>query len=122
MKKTALLLFSTIIFGGINAQSNDSTHVKLNYLMQSNRNLQKDLNEVKLNLKQCHEVYRAGVLITAIGIGITGIGAYYNAEGPIYSGGALILIGTGTMIYSHTYIRKAGVGIGADGITIKYSF
>lgn len=125
MKKNVLiLLFFAGIFSGINGQIlNDSTKFKLNYLIESNYNLQKDLNEVKINLRQFHEVYQAGLCISAIGVGIAGIAVYYNQHpAALYSGGAFILIGAGTIIYSHTYIGKAGVGIGENGLTVKYNF
>lgn len=122
MKKAILILILTITYSGINAQSStDSTQKKINYLLESNMAMQKNIQNIQLNLLQCHKVYKAGICISAIGIGMTAIGTYYNNEIPIYSGGTLILIGCGTIIYSHSYIRKASIGIGNNGLTVKYN-
>lgn len=123
MKKIATIISSVFMLTfllNIKAQTNDSTQIKLNYLIESNKNLQKDLNEVKINLRQCHEVHRAGLWIAGIGAGITGLGAYLKSDGVMYSGGALLLVGSGTMIYSHTFIKKAGIGINNNGLTVAY--
>lgn len=122
MKKVLLILILTATYIGINAQTpTDSTQKKLDYILESNVAIQKNIQNIQLNLLQCHKVYKAGICISAIGIGITAIGVYYNNQTPMYSGGALILVGCGTIIYSHTYIHKASIGIGNNGLTVKYN-
>lgn len=123
MKNTFLMFLGAIIFffsQKTDAQNVDSVQIKLNYLIQSNYNLQNDLREIKLNLKQCHEVYRAGLLMSAGGICITGLGIYFKNNGVIYSGSALSLLGCGTIIYSHNYIKKASIGINNAGLCVAY--
>ena len=123
MKKTSILILGVFMLTFLlntKAQTIDSTQIKLNYLIDSNKKLQNDIGQIKLNLKQCHEVYRAGLWVSGIGIGITSLGAYLKSDGVIYSGSALMLVGGGALIYSHTYIKKAGIGINNNGLTVCY--
>lgn len=119
MKK---IIFISFIFLSIlsKAQQGDSIKIKLNHLIESNTAIKNDLNEVKLNLRQCHEVYRAGLWISLIGSGITSFGAFKNEPGIIYSGSAIMVVGCGAIIYSHTFIGKAGISISTN--SVKYSF
>lgn len=123
MKKVLLILILTAKFSGINAQTTiDSTQKKINYLLESNIAMQKNIQNIQLNLLQCQRIYKAGACITAIGAGITALGIVYDNKTPLFPGPAVTVIGLGTILYSRSYIRKAGVSITGNGLTAKYNF
>jgi len=121
MKNAILILAIMLTTCSVFAQA-DSTQKKINFLIESNRKVQNDIQNIQVNLLQCHRVYKAGLCLSAIGIGMTAIGVYYANETPLYSGGVLTLLGCGTVIYSHSYIQKAGIGFGSNGLALVYAF
>lgn len=127
--KKILLIILVITYNSINAQvSNDTIQKNLLFLFEQNKHLQKEMKNIKLSLIQYHQVRTTGIFITGIGMGICILGAINNPKTPlskilpIYPGGLLTLIGCGTMIYSNTYINKAGLGVSYDGMKLFYIF
>lgn len=103
MKKTILLLIISIFtISCMSAQYNDTAKFKL---------LEKNVENIQLNLKQHYVVYKAGWYITALGAVVSTIGIYYDMNAAKIPGAGLLLLGTGVTIYSHVFIKKAGTVI-----------
>jgi len=104
----------------------------------SDPELRKEIDLIKLNLGNHHKQYKtgtnmlvAGILTSVGGYGISLIANGNNNKGPAEKtikslvtitsvvGSGLILVGSIIQIDSHKHFKKAALGLGSDGLTLK---
>lgn len=108
-----LLTLSLTSFG----QMSDTTRIK---------NLENEVNHIKLNLERSHNEFNTGCMImlgagTLYSISLISKDQFSQKYIPWVSLG-MGLVGTGFIIHSHKYIGKAGLGVNGQGVTVSYKF